>query len=264
MSHTMSRNGRSFTLIELLVVIAIIAILAAMLMPALERARGAAMSASCLSNHKQLTLAHIMYRQDNDEFLPTSFHWYQDDELAGYLECNPSDNTDNVYWCPADDGNPDYDKERGEGRWNASYGLIYDTNRLRPGDWSHNELRGSRNALRYKAVSWKIAFFENMATRHYYGTWAAWSSSWGRRDMRHMDGHNVSFMDGRAVRYENPLDAADDRWWLSSRGDWRYGSGKPTEDVLTAYCFRNVESPSGWWYRWWNQTYVAGGGGLER
>ena len=57
---------RGFTLIELLVVIAIIAILMAILMPALNRAREQGKRAACLSNVKQLTLAWILYADDND------------------------------------------------------------------------------------------------------------------------------------------------------------------------------------------------------
>ncbi len=66
----MNRQRRGFTLIELLVVIAIIALLMAILMPALQRVKKQAKATTCLNNLKQIGLAAALYAQDYDYFIP--------------------------------------------------------------------------------------------------------------------------------------------------------------------------------------------------
>jgi prepilin-type N-terminal cleavage/methylation domain-containing protein/prepilin-type processing-associated H-X9-DG protein len=90
----------AFTLIELLVVIAIIAILAAMLLPALSKAKIRTQGIQCMNNTRQLTLAWRMYADDNRELLPFA---YATAANAPYV------------WVPGflDDVNP-----RADGNWN--------------------------------------------------------------------------------------------------------------------------------------------------
>lgn len=100
-----SKTASPFTLIELLVVIAIIAILASLLLPALQKARDMADRVSCMSQSRSIAQAFMLYVDDNDGFFPyTGWGKYpnpMDANWSKYLEDATGINRE-IYSCPSD------------------------------------------------------------------------------------------------------------------------------------------------------------------
>jgi len=106
----MARTGRAFTLVELLVVIGIIAVLVAILLPALNKARENANRVACASNMKQLETAWMMYANDYEGQLvdagtDNAWSWVQPGGGTAPITegtLYPYVNTVGVYRCPSD------------------------------------------------------------------------------------------------------------------------------------------------------------------
>src|SRR5579871_4211641 len=101
-----------FTLIELLVVMAIIAILAALLIPVVEKAEGAAKKADCINNVGQINKAVLMYADDHADAVRgltngDAVYFTYKDSLGPYLSRSGAGTNDALFVCPMDDFNCD-------------------------------------------------------------------------------------------------------------------------------------------------------------
>ena len=217
-----ARRRSAFTLIELLVVIAIIAILAAMLLPALASAKAKAVQMQCLSNLKQLNLAMVLYCDDNHDttpginsyqFFPNGspvpdgiWWWYKelDKRYAGVT--GPSGTNDVVFRCPKDRG------------WAPNPGYLTPLWQVWACDYSSYIFNGVDNqadATANNLLNIKLANVKHPSRTWLMGEWSfTWAYSWhksltGNANISYNNClNNLSFVDGHAASIKTYYDAA--------------------------------------------------------
>ncbi len=217
---------RAFTLIELLVVIAIIAILLAILMPALNRVKEQGKRATCLNNLRQLTLAWMMYADQNDDNLVNgdtgeySIHqnetpWVLADWRSGMTDRQKIDAIKNgALWPYVKDLRPYKCPTVNEIVRSSQRETIYRTysasDAMNCKDWPDMNAKMIKKRLDIPNPAYRFVFLDDGGTiTSALGGWTVYVTDerwWDPPPIRHGDGSTFSFADGHSEyhKWEDP------------------------------------------------------------
>ena len=233
---------KQFTLIELLVVIAIIAILAAILLPALGKAREKAQNIDCVSRQKQLALNFLMYSDENDgsflSTIPAGYatswgYYYSQAEVPGFAPKGKHDDWARQFgMCPLIAGR--YIKNGNRAGITNTYGIPYGQGQFAI---LGNANRGAMIPVKQvkepsNSVLIAESYYPNWQSPHpnIYGGKAA---AWANFATFHGKTGNIGFMDGH-VESLDPF-TAKGRSIIVPRVSGTPGEWRPTEKLTSAY-----------------------------